>query len=146
VPLELTGDFDGYNNAATMQIGLWINNDAEYIKMARHYAVHNGPERLALRLLHILADDWHNRPGSAAAAVYGLFQNFTLDEDSIDWAQICYSLVLTEPDDKDLDWARRMLAARPDSVGTPGEAEVWKHAYALNATAAEWIALRGISK
>jgi hypothetical protein len=104
-PVGMAGQYTGYNTPATEQVGLWIRNDAEYIDVARRYAEEHGPERLAGRLLHIMANDWHNRPGSAAAAAYHRFQKGELSEEAIDWAQIAYDLIGDEPDQDDLDRA-----------------------------------------
>jgi hypothetical protein len=93
LPVGLHGEFTGYNNGPTMQVGLWITNDGEHYSMAWHHALNYGPAGLAHRLLHILADSLHNRPGSAAAQVYDLFQKGIYRKEEIDWVQIAHALI-----------------------------------------------------
>jgi hypothetical protein len=111
-PICLAGQYNGYNTPATEQVGLWIRDDAEYVDVARRSAKEHGSERLAWRLLHIMANDWHNRPGSAAAAAYHCFQRGELGEETIDWAQIAYVLIGEEPDQDDLDRAAEIAEER----------------------------------
>lgn len=136
-PLELTGEFTGYNNAATMQVGLWIRNDGEHIGSARYQAMTYGPRRLAVLLLHILSNAWHNAPGSAPAQVHDLFINGELRQDTIDWAQIAYDLIGEEPDEAELAEAVE-AGARDGLIVTASGA--WKIALAARQKrVARWV-------
>jgi hypothetical protein len=139
MPLILTGEFTGYNNGPTMQVGLWIANDSEYYEAARLSAL-DGPEELRLYLLAVMLD----APLGSAPWQVGEAMTDAGGMDAVDWAQICYSLVFVEPDDEDLAEAKFALAARMGFEDTPGESETWELAYAMNQAQAERVALRGI--
>jgi hypothetical protein len=139
-PLDLTGEFTGYNNGATMQVGLWITNDGEHIEAARR-AASNGPQALKDHLVPVMRDApfpsaAHSTWDAAVASGGGI--------PAVDWAQICFDLVFVEPDDEDLAAAGRELAARYGFQDPPSYSEIWERAYTLNQEAAERVATRGI--
>jgi hypothetical protein len=133
MPLELTGEFTGYNNGATMQVGLWITNDGEHIELARQ-AAFDGPASLREVLTNLLQGSQEPRIVLTFYAAMNASGGF----DSIDWAQLTYSLVFVEPSDEDLAAERSWLQA--------DEAEIWKSAYARNHCNAEEIAMLGVDR
>lgn len=142
-PLELRGEFTGYNNGPTCQVGLWIANDSEYIQQAQFIATAHGPERLARRLLHVMANDWHNRPGSTASLTYDYFQDGSHDKERIDWAQIAYALIDDEPDEEEIAAAQRDLDEAREEFGLGDDDTAWSLAQRRRAErVARWV-LRG---
>jgi hypothetical protein len=118
MPLEPTGEFTGYNTAATMQVGLWISNDGEYIEAARHAAA-DGPKALRLYLLAAML----LAPPASAPWQTGEAMTAAGGTDAVDWAQICYGLVFVKPDGEGLtDWqlAYRQHQAQAERIAMQG--------------------------
>ncbi len=139
LPLTLTGGWTGYNNGPTMQVGLWIRNDGEYIDWARRHAL-EGP----VYLRQVLSSLMEDAPAGTAPDLAWQAASESGGLIDVDWAQICYDLVFAEPDDEDLREARFALMARMGFQDSPGESEIWELAYTLNREAAERVAMRGI--
>lgn len=153
MPLEPTGDWTGYNTGATMQVGLWIRNDGDHIHWARRHA-HDGPVYLRQVLTSLMQDSFQDewvRQGqpeemlSTPASVWLAVTRSEGGPDAIDWAQICYGLVLVEPDEHDL------AAAQRDIYGTPDEYRLnddtaWSLAYRRRSEAASAIAMTGVTR
>jgi hypothetical protein len=104
MPLELTGEFTGYNNGATMQVGLWIRNDGDYIAWARRHA-YDGPFYLRQVLTSLMQDSYRDAKHRSLpeemfdlpASVWLAAMRSEGGTESIDWAQIAHDL--TSEDD-----------------------------------------------
>lgn len=142
-PLGLRGEFTGYNSAETMRVGLWITNDGEHSEAARWYATERGTAQAARRLLRLMANDWHNRPGSTAALVYGLFGPGRLDPARIDWAQIAYSLIGGDPTEDEIAAAQRDLDEAREEFGLGDDDSAWSLAARRRAERVQRWVLRG---
>lgn len=138
--LELYGEFTGYNTGPTMQIGLWLSNDAAHIKSAR-LAAAGGPEPLRN---YVLAAIMVARPGDPPMLAWEAVLETPGGEDLIDWAQICFSLLYVDPDEQDLENAREYLRELMGSDYEPEESELWRVADNLIIKFVSDVALRGM--
>lgn len=144
LPLELTGDWTGYNNGPTKEVGLWIRHDGERIKQARRAAVQEGPHGLALHLTAIMAQSFlqageDEQPG----AVFKAMDAVEYQGQKVDWSQIAYDLVGDEPDDDDLDAARDDLNDKRTGGDYASDEEVFEVAARRRETWAREVALGG---
>lgn len=142
MPLELTGKWTGYNNGATMRVGLWIRNDGEHIGTARAAAL-QGPLALRECLLGLMTFGVPYAPaahqaGQAAARSEGGWP-------SIDWAQITYDLVGNEPDEAEIAAAAKDIAKALEEFGVVDDT-AWELAVRRREAVAREIAMRGVAE
>jgi len=140
MPLEMTGEWTGYNNGATMQVGLWIRNDGEHIGTARAAAL-EGPQALRECLTGLMTFAVPYAPaahqaGQAAGRSKGGWS-------SIDWAQITYDLVGSEPDDDEIAAAAKDIAEALEEFGVEDDTP-WELAVRRREAVAREIAMRGV--
>lgn len=98
-PLALTGEFTGYNNGATMQVGLWIANDSEHYHFARTVIATRGAAGLAEYLTGVMR---RAARSSAPGLAHGAAAESEGGLASVDWAQIACDLLGDEPSDAEL--------------------------------------------
>lgn len=127
-PLELTGEFTGYSTGATMQIGLWIRNDSDYIRGAHNWAELSGTRPMAEYLIKILRRSGrYSPPGQTFWAVQSDETLRTQREvdmalfERVDWAQIAYDLIGSEPTDEELALAQRDIGEGVGEFGMGDE-------------------------
>lgn len=138
--LDLTGAWTGYNTGPTMQVGLWINNDGEFIGAARVLAA-QGTKGLQSWLMHVMSSaDPDSAPGMTLTAVLE-HQNGWM---RIDWAQVCFSLLDRDPEEDDLKAAREYLEGLMGADYEPSEGELWRVAAQRIEDAATTVAMAGI--
>jgi hypothetical protein len=148
-PLELTGPFTGYNNGATMQVGLWIRNDGEYIEWARRHA-QEGTTYLRHVLTSLLHESYRDaqRRGlredelSLPASVWQAAMRSEGGPDSIDWAQIAYDLLDTDPNEMEIAIAQKDLDEAREEFGLGDDDTAWELAARRRAAAVEKLVLR----
>lgn len=138
MPLELTGEFTGYNNGATMQVGLWITNDGEHIGWARSQAL-SGPAHLRRELCRLLRD---SQEPHIVLTFYAAMNASGGGFESIDWAQICFQLVFIEPNALQLLLTEQKMQFETGDWPRPGA--VWAQACRQNEAAAAELAMRGV--
>lgn len=136
--LELTGPFTGYANGPTMQIGLWICNDGDRIDDARTAVLHGGAMVLAQHLGPII----RYFPVGAPAAVR---DTVTLRDliDNVDWAQIAYSLLDSDPTDDDMQAAESARYGGLSVSAVDAERRVVRRAFQLAHERTKRVALYG---
>lgn len=150
MPLELTGEWTGYNNGATMQVGLWIANDGERIDWARRHAL-EGPFYLRQVLLGLMRDSYRDETRhelveenlSLPALVWLAATRSEGGTASIDWAQITYDLVGSEPDEAEIAAAAKDVTEALEEFGVEDDT-AWGLAVRRREAVAREIAMRGV--
>jgi hypothetical protein len=150
MPLELTGEWTGYNNGATMQVGLWIANDGEYIDWARRHA-QEGPFYLRQVLTSLMKGMYRDETRnelvegnlSLPASVWLAVTRSQGGSPAIDWAQITYDLAGSEPDEAEIAAAAKDVAEALEEFGVEDDT-AWELAVRRREALAREIAMRGV--
>lgn len=117
----MCGSFAGFNSDATMQLGLWIMNDAPNRAGAARVAADRGAYGLRDHLFSLIRTS--ERQGAGAAAWAAAVRSHG-GPGSVDWAQLVYALTESEPTGEDVAAARVEAGKRGRRLDDDG-AYVW---------------------